>query len=199
MHLNNLFCMLLDGLSQNLDVRNGFGKIFLHACGFKGLSKPPGAKRILDYQNSTLTGTKPQAKFLKSKWHTKISVVGVDFISLPSFNISTADTLRRVHGVNFIGDTFGKIFIIFVLRASFLGFLRFFPLFLRHLNLVFVWPMSTRALAHRLTHHAQTQPSLTSKWLKHAPLIFSTVTLSYSKGKNSIAPTLFSFSRNFCT
>ena len=53
-HFNNLFCMLLDGLSQNPDVRNGFGKIFLHdpwrvvktfglASGFKCFSKPPGA------------------------------------------------------------------------------------------------------------------------------------------------------------
>ena len=29
-HLNNFLCMLLDGLSQKLNVRNGLGKIFLH-------------------------------------------------------------------------------------------------------------------------------------------------------------------------
>jgi len=52
------FCILFHGLPQHLDVQNSLRKIFLHdprrvvktfglASGFKGLSKAPGAKRIL--------------------------------------------------------------------------------------------------------------------------------------------------------
>ena len=95
-----------------------------------------------------------------------------------------------MHGVDFIGDAFGEIFITFVLRAFVLGISSVFPTFSSPfkfgicLNDEHEDPCSP-------ANTSQTQPSLTSKWLKHAPLIFPTVTLSYSK-KNSIAPTLFS-------
>ena len=133
--------------------------------------------------------------------------MGIDFISLPSFNVSTADILRGINlllravhafGVDFIGDAFGEIFI--TLRAFFLGISSVFTIFSSP-STNFTWATFKFGICLTDEHEgpcspaktSQTQPSLTSKWLKHARLIFSTVTSSYSKGTNSRAPTLVYF------